>query len=365
VRAPALAVGAITALCAALPAAAQSSVTLFGVVDTAVQHIRGDGRLTRLDSGGLNGSRLGFKGQEDLGGGLAASFHLEAGLNTDSGRGRPTSFDNVTDTSGDFISFNRRSTVGLMGRFGEIRAGRDYTPVADNHTDFDVFGNSGVADSSLLTQALAIGLVAGRGVRTDVRASNAVVYVLPADLGGFWGYGMYALSEKTRDDEPAGFLRGDGGHRGLRLGWEGAGLNMALAYGKSILSFQQDLTNIHFGGTYTWNDLQFFGQLSRERTTIADVRHTNDAMALGAIYTLGVQAIKFQVVNSRIKRSGMEPMRATMFSAGYDYNLSKRTALYGAVSYIRNNASGTFDLGVPVAPGQNASGVQLGMRHAF
>ncbi|MEJ8857697.1 porin [Variovorax robiniae] len=360
-----MALATAAALCAALPAAAQSSLTLFGVVDLSAQHIRGDGHLTRLESGGLNGSRLGFKGQEDLGGGLAASFHLEAGLSADTGRGRPNSIGNVIETPGDFISFNRRSTVGLMGRFGEVRAGRDYTPVADNHTDFDVFGNSGVGDSSLLTQALAIGLVAGRGVRTDVRASNAVVYVLPADLGGFWGYGMVALSEKTRDDEPAGFLRGDGGHRGIRLGWEGAGLNMALAYGKSILSFQQDLSNIHFGGTYTWNDLQFFGQLSRERTTIAEVRHTNDAAALGVVWTLGVQAIKFQVVNSRIKRTGMESMRATMYSAGYDYNLSKRTALYGAVSYIRNNAAGTFDLGVPVMPGQNASGVQVGMRHAF
>ncbi|MEJ8851720.1 porin [Variovorax rhizosphaerae] len=363
-RAPSLALGAAAALCAAMPAAAQSSVTVFGVVDLAVQHLRGDGHLTRLESGALNGSRFGFKGQEDLGGGLAASFHLEAGINADTGRGRPNSINNVVETPGDFISFNRRSTVGLIGRFGEVRAGRDYTPVADNHTDFDVFGNSGNADSSLLTQALAIGLVAGRGVRTDVRASNAVVYVLPPDLGGFWGYGMYAIGENNNEPLP-GFRGRDGGHRGARLGWEGAGLNVALAYGKSILASQDNLENVHLGGTYTWNDLQFFGQLSRERTTIDGVRHTNDAGALGLRYTIGVQAIKAQVVTSRIKRAGMESLGATAYALGYEYNLSLRTALYGAVVYVHNNARGTFDLGVPVAPGSSASGVQAGMRHSF
>lgn len=61
------------------------------------------------------------------------------------------------------------------------------TTSADNHTDFDTVGNSGVPDASILTRALAIGLVAGSGVKTDIRASNSIGCHLPSGLGGFYG----------------------------------------------------------------------------------------------------------------------------------------------------------------------------------
>ena len=120
-------------------ASAQSSVTLFGVVDATVSatvRAKASSRQARqLTNSGYNSSRLGFRGTEDLGGGLAASFWLEAGVNNDDGTGAATSSNNqrVGTTSAhrsgtQGLTFNRRSTVSLSGGFGELRLGRDYTP---------------------------------------------------------------------------------------------------------------------------------------------------------------------------------------------------------------------------------------------
>src|SRR3954463_15282072 len=84
--------GALAALSAAAPAFAQSSVTLYGVVDAALAYYKGEGvgHKLMLISGGNQQSRVGFRGREDLGGGLYATFELEAGLNNDSGQGQAT-----------------------------------------------------------------------------------------------------------------------------------------------------------------------------------------------------------------------------------------------------------------------------------
>jgi predicted porin len=99
-------------------------VTLFGIVDAAISGTTSNftngtsASTTRMDGSGYNSSRLGFRGTEDLGGGLAASFWLEAGLSNDTGVAGSSA------VTGQL--FNRRSTVSLSGGFGEIRLGRDY-----------------------------------------------------------------------------------------------------------------------------------------------------------------------------------------------------------------------------------------------
>ena len=116
---------AVAALAAVGAASAQSSVTLYGLIDTGfgvTQTKNTDAagvvtktRTTGLYSGGLSGSRWGLKGQEDLGNGLSAVFNVEAGFNS---------------VNGDFTDgFNRRSVVGLKGSFGQVLLGRDYTPM--------------------------------------------------------------------------------------------------------------------------------------------------------------------------------------------------------------------------------------------
>src|SRR4051794_28128398 len=99
-------------------ASAQSNVTLFGVLDVNARYVKNDDlKLKSLAGNGLNTSRLGVRGTEDLGDGLKAGFWLETGLNVDTG------------TQSDSTRFwNRRATVSLLGNFGEVRLGRDFTP---------------------------------------------------------------------------------------------------------------------------------------------------------------------------------------------------------------------------------------------
>lgn len=122
---------AVAALAAVGAASAQSSVTLYGVVDTGygvertkteVGGVTIKTRTTGLMSGNLSSSRWGLKGQEDLGNGLSAVFNVEAG------------FDSA---NGDFTDgFNRRSVVGLKGNFGQVLLGRDYTPMDSIASDY-------------------------------------------------------------------------------------------------------------------------------------------------------------------------------------------------------------------------------------
>ena len=112
---------AIAALAAAGAAAAQSSVTMYGQVNTGYEHSKTDitiggvkttTKTTGFQNDRVKTSRLGFKGEEALGNGLSATFALEMG------------FDSA---NGEFAesAFNRKATVGLKGAFGEVRVGKD------------------------------------------------------------------------------------------------------------------------------------------------------------------------------------------------------------------------------------------------
>ena len=115
-----LALAALTAFAGA--ASAQSSVTLFGIVDAGVARLSGGGKTKiGMTNSGYNSSRFGVRGVEDMGGGMQAGFWLEGQLTNDDG-----------NAAG--LNFQRRSTVSLMGGFGEIRMGRDYTPTFWNTT---------------------------------------------------------------------------------------------------------------------------------------------------------------------------------------------------------------------------------------
>ena len=109
-------------------ASAQSSVTLFGTADLSGAYVKNDGSSKRLSltQDGINSSQLGFRGVEDLGGGLKAGFIFLAGVNPDTG-------------SANSKFWNRRSTVSLFTNGGELRLGRDYTPTFWNQTIFDAF----------------------------------------------------------------------------------------------------------------------------------------------------------------------------------------------------------------------------------
>ncbi|MBK6556571.1 MAG: porin [Comamonadaceae bacterium] len=197
---------ALAVLAASGAAMAQSSVTLFGVVDATIRYVDGgtNGNIWSLTNSGYNSSRLGFRGTEDLGGGLSASFWLEAGVNNDNGTGSATSTNNTVagsasaNTGTQGLTFNRRSTVSLAGSWGEVRLGRDFVPYFWNTTIFDPFGTNGVGAVSNFT-LVGLGLLTGNSLNSTaagVRASNSIGYFMP-NISGFYGQAMYAMGEQN------------------------------------------------------------------------------------------------------------------------------------------------------------------------
>ena len=167
---------ALAALAATTGAFAQSTVTLFGVLDAAYTYGRSDtNSMTSMTTSSNLSSRLGFRGEEDLGGGMKAGFHLEAGVANDSGAGSATNTNNQTVTAltsagTQGLTFNRRSTVSLMGSAGELRVGRDYTPHFWNQTVYDPFGTNGVGANVAHT--------GGSGLSTNLTGVRALMKAL-------------------------------------------------------------------------------------------------------------------------------------------------------------------------------------------
>ena len=130
-------------------AVAQSSVTLFGVVDADLRYTKSSGQtLKKLDSSGLNTSRFGVRGTEDLGGGLKAGFWLESEINTDTG---------VAGAASGGAFWGRRATVSLSGEFGEVRLGRNKTASRLHLEDFDPYAFTGLGNVGALYSNLGSG----------------------------------------------------------------------------------------------------------------------------------------------------------------------------------------------------------------
>ena len=347
---------ALAVLATAGVASAQSSVTLFGIVDATLAYGHGSvSNKTQLTNSGYNSSRLGFRGTEDLGGGMSASFWLEAGLANDDGQGAATNSNNQASGAGAAVAgrqgltFNRRSTVSLAGGWGELRLGRDYTPQFWNLTVFDPFGTNGVGTSQLLNSIIT-------GV-TAVRASNSMGYFLPGNLGGFYGQAQYYLGENNSG--PATDKDGNGG--GLRVGYANGPFNVALALSRTKYA-AGDVQQNNIAGE--WN----FGVARVQASYVWD---KNDAIvAKGRGYLVGglvpVGAGEIRAAYSRYKVDVVGDPTSKKLALGYVHNLSKRTALYVTVARVTNNGGAAQALnGSVTAANGNSTGYDLGLRHSF
>lgn len=365
-----LALAALTAFAGA--ASAQSSVTLFGVVDLAARRVTNEtatgsqSRWTQAQDG-IASSRLGFRGVEDIGGGLRAGFWLEAGVNPDTGTtntvaaqtlgaaptGTATNITNQTATPQTSSQlFNRRSTISLMGGFGEVRLGRDYTPDFWNHTVFDPFGTNGVGSSVNVFGAL-------NGAGTLVRANNTFGYFLPA-LGGVYGQVQVAVGEAALGNK----------HVAGRIGYSGGPVNIAAAFGKTTTSENPTVEwkRFNIAGSLTFGAFQGLLQYNNGKATGgAGNNQEITSILVGANIFLGASTIKA----SYVKSDGDGPIStrdATQFAVGYQYDLSKRTAVYGTFARIANDGSATYTIGGGPAgqvAGKNSTGFEAGLRHTF
>jgi predicted porin len=376
---------ALAVLAAAGAASAQSSVTLFGIVDATLAWGRGNGAGSsdrfQLTNSGYNSSRLGFRGTEDLGGGMSASFWLEAGLNNDNGSGAATNTNNTVagSTGGGGLTFNRRSTVSLGGNWGELRLGRDYTPAFWNLTVFDPFGTNGVGTNQMLngvgsgvnpfTGTAAASANPGGFYPTQVRASNSIGYFLPRNLGGFYGQAQYYSGES-----PSNTPR-DGKGYGARLGYAAGPFNVALGYGRtrisgtaaSVAGATGDIRTWNLGGQWDFGVAKLMGQYGRDDAQLGAPELNGRGWLIGTLVPVGAGEIRAAYSEYRISSNVIaNDPKTQKFALGYVHNLSKRTALYTTYAYVKNRDGAASALnGATTAVNDNSSGLDLGIRHSF
>lgn len=353
---------ALAVMAAAGAASAQSSVTLFGIVDASISRyvVQGLGGThnTVLTNSGYNSSRLGFRGTEDLGGGMSASFWLEGQLTNDDG------------TVGKF-DFRRRSTVSLAGTsWGELRLGRDYVPTFWNMTVFDAFGTNGVG-SNVGHKFKLQSTPAFVGATQDpkyVRSDNMIGYFLPPNLGGIYGQVNYAFDETQGQNSTGRYIGG-------RIGYGSGPFNVAAAYGRTdgaepLDAVTPEVRNWNIGGQWDFGmakllaiydraEYEFAGGVERELTT----------WVIGTLVPVGAGEIRASYGRASYDAFGQD-QRATQLALGYVHNLSKRTALYATYARVRNRGGSGLPVnttGSGILPLVNSSswGYDLGVRHSF
>ncbi len=327
-----LALAALTAFAGV--ASAQSSVTLFGIVDASARSVDNDGTGTvySLASGGGGTSRLGFRGIEDLGGGLRAGFWLEGQVDT--------------DTGGAGFNFQRRATVSLIGGFGELRLGRDFTSTYLNWGAADVFGYTGVANSGNVR-----GTYLGQGsIATAVRTNNQIIYILPA-MGGLYGQINVGLGEGTGDK-----------YTGGRLGYAAGPLNIGAGYGKTERGVAE-LESMNISGSFNIGFARLFAGYENSEYSSGATRNDMDLYTVAFTIPMGKGTFKGQYTEADSSDNSYD---ASMFGLGYTYSMSKRTTLYASYGTIDNDSGNRYKLDArAVSAGGKSTGYEFGINHTF
>jgi predicted porin len=338
---------ALAVLAASGAAMAQSSVTLFGIVDTAVGYVdnanaAGDSVYGLTTSGNAT-SRLGFRGVEDLGGGLKAGFWLEGEIFGDNG-------------NANGFNFQRRSTVSLMGGFGEVRMGRELTPSYSKTSSYDLFGQTGIGHFMGWTGNW-YGIDGDSG--NALRSSNMISYYTPNFSGFTAGLG-YGFDEQTTGKA--------GRYIGGYAAYDNGPLSVALSYDERNVAANFDRNTLTLAGSYNLNVVKLNAIVQQTKDDVIGTDRKVNAYALGASAPVGAGEVKLQYAMYDQKAIDS---KAHHISLGYVHNLSKRTAVYGTVSYMDNKDASSLGLAAKnlntagPGAGESQTGVQVGVRHSF
>ena len=348
---------ALAVLAASGAAMAQSSVTLYGVADAAVTYVNGLDNWTGLDSGANKTSRLGFRGVEDLGGGLKANFVLEGGFNLDTGDGKS---GGATDSG---FQFKRQSTVGLAGNFGEVRLGRELTAAFKATGRYDVFGSVGLGYSRLWADgAVADANANATAVTTNVRVSNMVTYVSP-DFTGFKASANYSFGEIAGGASKSAYMGAgltyDNGPLSLGLGLE------RLKLGANSVA-NSDVDAWSLGGSYNFGVAKVLAGYRESTVDRATGENKRNGYYLAATAPVGAGTVRASYNRYENELAGAK-QKADQFAIGYVYGLSKRTSVYGTYAYLKNkNGANLYTLGAGgLKSNGSQQGVQVGVSHAF
>ncbi|MBS0495636.1 MAG: porin [Proteobacteria bacterium] len=353
---------ALAVLATSGAAMAQSSVTLFGVVDAGPTYVNGAQNKTSLNSGGQLTSRFGLRGTEDLGGGLKANFWLESGLNLDTGDGKSSG------ATGTGLEFKRRSTVGLEGGFGEVRLGRELTAAYVAVARYDVFGSVGLAQSRLWADGGVVDANANAGaVTTNQRVSNAITYVSPNFAGFKAGinYGFGEVAGKNSDSRYIGLgATYDNGPISVGGGYE------TLKQGANS-SVNGDIKAWSLGGSYDFSVVKVLAGYRSSKSEHfggglnGDNKRNGYMLALTAPVGPGLVKAAYNRYENKLNGT---TTKADQFGLGYVYSMSKRTSVYGTYAYLKNKDGQvlyTLDSAAGVKSNGKSQGFQVGITHTF
>jgi predicted porin len=343
---------------AAGSAVAQTNVTIYGVADVGIVAERGGstGSVTKLTSGIASGSRLGFRGTEDLGGGLAANFLLETGIAIDAGGFNQSA-----------TAFGRQAFVGLSGGFGGVTLGRQYTPQYVTLLLADPFGTGLAGD--------AANIMPNTGDASS-RMNNAIKYVTP-DLEGFTGelaYGFGEVAGANAASRQYGAAIGyANGPLAVRLGYHNRNNDTALVKNTSsakdtllALTYDFKVAKLHFGygvdkglnSSPLRNTANPYGRL----VTPSASTDSRDLL-LGVTVPFGVHTVLASYIHKDDKNTANQD--ANQWALGYRYALSKRTDLYASYARIKNDNGASYTVGSAIEVGSGDKAFNVGIRHAF
>ena len=319
-------------------ASAQTSVSIYGVVDAGISY-SDNGAATNsktwaLGSGQQSGSRLGFKGSENLGGGLSAIFTLENGFNVDDG------------TQGQGRLFGRQAFVGLSGGFGSVKLGRQNNPIRASAEAIDPFALGLAGDIKRVFNVYG------------ERADNTINYSTP-NLSGFSGQVAYSFGEVAGSTSA-------GRQLGLSGNYANGPIFLTLAYhnqdkSTDAIANKGSAKSTLLGGTYNFGVAKLHGGFAWNKgdTGTVDNVDSRDWM-LGVSAPVAGGTVLASYIQHKDKL--VNDADAKQWALGYTYDLSKRTNLYTSYAKVNNDAKSKI---VSTVAGGSASTFNVGIRHKF
>jgi predicted porin len=311
---------------------AQSNVVVYGSFDAGIRNVdtvnaAGDSRLTMGSSGTYSSNRFGFKGSEDMGGGLKARFMLEGDFN--SGTGAQAG-----------ALFGRSAWVGIEGGFGSLDMGRQYTVIFKTIGGYDPFNYKYTGIIPLAGQDKA-------------RRNNDIQWA--KSFGSVTARAQYSLGEAVGDTSASSTAEGG-------LSWANGPLSLGGAYGsEESAAGGLTTTNWTLGGAYKTGAWRLAAGYAQKEADIAGGGSTDTMDGwLGASYAIsGPSALTAAYYDRKVETKGTKTAGQQLFIVGYTYAFSKRTNFYADIDHK------SLDLGARIGTNDSVTGISVGINHMF
>lgn len=304
----------------ATAAAADSSVNVYGRIDTAVESVKtGNARVNGVNN---SGSYFGFQGQEDLGNGLKLGFQLESAINSDNG--------SITEADS---FFSNRSEVNLSGNFGTVRMGRFFNPSYYAIADRASLHNE---DYGITADALYVGVE---------NANNRLAYKSPV-FHGLSVESSVSFHERAADNK-------DKNAYDLAANYDRGNWSFGAGYGEWADAKQYALRATWTAGAWTLS-----GYHQRSEDVVAGIKEKTNVTRAAVAYAIGAGELHANFGHANAEGQAA----ANQWTVGYNHHLSKRTKVYAFYSQLQNKDGAAFG---DLNPNEDRKSVSVGIRHNF